>query len=281
MPEVSIIIPCYNQAHYLGESIQSVLDQSFQDWECIIINDGSTDNTDEVASRYAIRDPRISLVSRVNGGLSSARNTGICIAKGRYLQFLDADDLLMSAKIEKQLDAIRSSGFPFVGCDYCHCEESSATIFRPRIYRKPWFETQDPLAEMASDWESFLSFPPHVPLFDAAFFREHHIMFDESLPNHEDWDCWMRILSLNKKTSFLNEVLVVYRTVSGSMSSKRWKMLSGFLKVIHKHQHLQANDKEMYSVLRKKEGEIIWRHLISLPLIKRFRSIWHFLKSNV
>ena len=93
-PLFSIIIPCYNQAHFLPDCLESLLQQSFPNWEAIVVNDGSTDTTSEVAKSYQNKDARIKLVEKENGGLSSARNFGIQSAQGNRFIFLDADDYL-------------------------------------------------------------------------------------------------------------------------------------------------------------------------------------------
>ena len=76
-PTLSIIVPCYNQAAFLSETLDSILKQTFRDWECIVVNDGSPDNTSQVAGRYVELDPRFSLIETENRGVSAARNTGI------------------------------------------------------------------------------------------------------------------------------------------------------------------------------------------------------------
>ncbi|AUS04134.1 glycosyltransferase family 2 protein [Pseudotamlana carrageenivorans] len=91
---VSIIVPCYNQAHYLEESLQSVLNQTYTNWECIIVNDGSPDNTDEVVLKWLALDKRFKYLEQKNGGLSNARNEGIKKAHGIYILPLDADDVI-------------------------------------------------------------------------------------------------------------------------------------------------------------------------------------------
>jgi glycosyltransferase involved in cell wall biosynthesis len=93
-PLVSIIVPCYNQAAYLSEAIESVRRQTYADWECIIINDGSTDNTAEVALDWSRKDSRITAINIPNGGVCAARNHAIREAKGEYILPLDADDIL-------------------------------------------------------------------------------------------------------------------------------------------------------------------------------------------
>ncbi|WP_322971828.1 glycosyltransferase family A protein [Faecalibacter sp. LW9] len=100
---VSVIVPCYNQAQYLDECLESVFNQSYQNWECLIINDGSPDNTEEIALQWTKKDSRFKYFKKENGGVASARNCGLNIAKGKYIQFLDGDDLLEPYKIESQI----------------------------------------------------------------------------------------------------------------------------------------------------------------------------------
>ena len=99
-PLFSIIIPCYNQAIYLPDCVNSLLEQSEQSWEAIIINDGSTDNTEEVATEYFLKDNRIKYFEKKNGGLSSARNEGLRHVSGRRIIFMDSDDFFYSNCLE-------------------------------------------------------------------------------------------------------------------------------------------------------------------------------------
>ena len=100
MPLISVIVPSYNQAKYLDECLQSVLDQTYTDWECIIVNDGSPDNTEEVAKKWVEKDSRYKYLHKKNGGLSSARNAGIETAKGEWILPLDADDKIGNQYLE-------------------------------------------------------------------------------------------------------------------------------------------------------------------------------------
>ena len=99
-PLISVIVPCYNQAQFLDECLQSVLDQTYQNWECIIVNDGSPDHTEEVAKKWLEKDPRFKYIHKENGGLSSARNAGITQAKGEWVLPLDADDKIGNLYLE-------------------------------------------------------------------------------------------------------------------------------------------------------------------------------------
>jgi len=106
VPLVSIVVTCFNQAHYLEKSVNSVLKQTFSDWECLIVDDGSTDNTKEVAEQLMSVDSRVKYFSKENGGVSSARNFGFRQTQGEWVQFLDGDDWINEDKIRFQLTHI-------------------------------------------------------------------------------------------------------------------------------------------------------------------------------
>ena len=128
-PLVSIIIPCYNQGQYLNETLMSVYVQTYENWECIIINDGSTDRTDEIAKSWEARDKRFKYYFKKNSGVSSTRNFGILKAAGSYLQFLDSDDLLDARKIEFSINEInKSSGACNLFDSYCIFNLSTTQI---------------------------------------------------------------------------------------------------------------------------------------------------------
>ncbi len=105
-PRVSVVIPCYNQGHFVHEAIESVLAQTYADYEIVVVDDGSTDQTSEVVSRY----PGVRCIRQRNRGLPAARNRGIQESQGEFLVFLDADDRLLPKHFEFSLHALRSSG---------------------------------------------------------------------------------------------------------------------------------------------------------------------------
>ena len=107
MDLVSIIIPCYNQGLFLEETLQSVFNQIYTDWECLIVNDGSDDNTEEIALNWTDKDSRFRYFLKKNEGVSSARNFGLHKAKGDFIQFLDSDDLIAEDKISLSIEPIQ------------------------------------------------------------------------------------------------------------------------------------------------------------------------------
>src|SRR5688572_11938068 len=108
-PFFSVILPTYNRAHLISKAIESMLAQSYQSWELIIVDDGSTDNTKEVISGFS--DARINYIYQKNSERSAARNNGIAHSRGRYICFLDSDDYFMTNHLENMHKAIEASGF--------------------------------------------------------------------------------------------------------------------------------------------------------------------------
>lgn len=137
---ITIIIPCYNQAKYLNDSLNSALSQCYKNFECIIVNDGSRDETDKVARLWSKKDSRFTSITKENGGLSSARNAGLAIAKGDYIQFLDADDIIDKAKLELQISLLKkTSDYSLCYCDYFTCDEYDLNKEIPARYLSPEF----------------------------------------------------------------------------------------------------------------------------------------------
>lgn len=118
-PLVSIIVPIYNVEAYLRECLDSVCNQTYRNIEIILVNDGSTDGSEVICEEYLTRDERIILINKDNGGLSSARNAGISVAKGEYIGFIDSDDIVHHMFVETMIHALVESGCRVVVCDYC------------------------------------------------------------------------------------------------------------------------------------------------------------------
>ncbi len=125
---VSIITPCYNGERFIAETIESVLGQTYANWEMIVVDDGSRDNTAQVAAGYAARDGRIQVVRQPNGGTASARNNAMRRAKGRYIALLDADDVWERDFLERQLAFMKEKNATCVCCSYRHIDANSNEI---------------------------------------------------------------------------------------------------------------------------------------------------------
>ena len=123
MSLVSIIIPAYNASKYISETIQSVLNQTYSNWELVIVNDGSEDNTLDIIDQFSKNDSRIKYFTKNNSGVSETRNIGISNTKGDYIAFLDADDYWLADNLQKKIDLIQSENVDFVYSDMYNCDE--------------------------------------------------------------------------------------------------------------------------------------------------------------
>lgn len=178
-PIVSIIVPCYNQAQYLNEALQSVLDQTYENWECIIISDGSLDNTQEIAENWVARDNRFKYYYKENEGVSSARNLGIRNSIGEYILPLDGDDKIAKDYIQQAIKAFGND--ESLKLVYCKAEKFGDEtgnwnlapfslkalaldnmIFCSAVYRKKDWEVvggyDNNMLEGLEDWEFWISF---------------------------------------------------------------------------------------------------------------------------
>lgn len=194
---ISIIIPCYNQAKYLPEALESVLAQTHQHWECIIVNDGSTDNTDEVAKEWLTKDERFKYLSMKNGGPSASRNAGIKSAKGEYIQFLDADDLLENNKIAYHLNCFEkeSNHIDIAISGYRYFKESYISeellLFGPSDILPETVITKDDKKDVLKLFANKNPMVISAPLFKKRVFSVVGL-FDENLRAVEDWDFHFR-----------------------------------------------------------------------------------------
>lgn len=222
MPLVSVIIPVYNGEKTIRETLESVLNQTFQDFEVIIINDGSQDTTLEVIN--SIQDLRLNVFSYPNGGQGASRNRGLSHASGQYIAFLDADDLWTHDKLEKQLQALEENPEAALAYSWTHyIDESSKFLYRgssiivngdayPQLLLTDFLENgSNPLIRR----ETLLEIGN----------------FDESLPPAEDWDLWLRIASRYHFVT-VAKPQILYRISPTSSSSNVVKMESSCLKVI-------------------------------------------------
>jgi len=215
---ISVIVPCYNQADYLDECLQSLMDQTFTDWECIIVNDGSTDNTEEIIRNWTEKDSRFQYISKENGGISSARNAGLQQASGDYIQFLDSDDTLHREKFAKSLSD--GEKYPLI--------ISQFTIYRNKNHYPGYNRIEKDFATFENivfGWNLKFTIPIHCALIARKLLEG--FAFDTSLSIHEDWLMWMYITKNNPDVLLIDEPLAHYRKEDDkkSLSSDPYKVL--------------------------------------------------------
>jgi glycosyltransferase involved in cell wall biosynthesis len=255
--KISVVIPCYNQARYLPDALRSVLAQTYNNWECIIVNDGSSDDTEQVSQEWLKKDNRFRYLHKQNGGLSSARNAGLMQARGEYMQFLDADDVLHPEKFAIQIRLLENTADNALSIsDYFCSLEFDLEQAHPNRYLSPKFKTRDYISELILDWEARLSIPVHAFLFKTSIFKNGNIRFNESLSNHEDWDCWMNIFKLKPEVLFAEDVLATYRIRESAMCADTKSMTRGWLEAITLQMKTFPKKSVEFQLLSKKYKEI-------------------------
>jgi len=277
MELISVIIPTYNHAKYLKRAVTSVLDQIYGEFEVLIIDDGSLDNTFNVCQELLNIDSRIKYFYQKNKGLSAARNYGLSIANGVWIQFLDADDLIDKNKFYCQINKIKSSNISYSELVLCFSDFIRSDIDDPNkellLYKSRLPITNHLfLNDVILNWENIVSIPIHSFLYDIRYFKEYGLRFDESLKNHEDFDILISILSLNTKVVFCSEKLVNYTFSTKSMSSDINVMNSGFKIVLRKHLFLTTRF-DIF-ILIKMKLSVLNRYSFFDKLYFRFRSLF-------
>lgn len=210
-PLISIIVPAYNVENIVEYTLNSIINQTYDNFECIIVDDFSKDKTKEICINHSKKDTRLKVVShRANGGLSAARNTGLRFAKGKYVCFLDSDDLFMKDSLELRVQSM-------IGCDsdvigtYCGSIAIDQDCKLPPESRKTNLKVIDFITAGGN-----CPFNANQPMFITKEFKKFG-GFDQTLKQAEDYDMWMRILRGGNKIIPTNFFAVTYRSSEGSM----------------------------------------------------------------
>jgi len=224
---VSIIVPCYQQAEYLPDALNSVLDQTYTDWECIIVDDGSTDNTKEIASNYCNKDQRFKYVGQPNQGLATARNNGIKASNGKFILPLDSDDRIAPTYLEKAVKYFT--------------EHPETTI----VYCQAVF-----FGEVNQKWDlpiyNYESFIWMNSIFCSAVYKradyDRTIGYNPNMKHgFEDWDLWLTILNKDSIVYQIDEPLFFYRKKKQSMTDGTHVQMRALYRTIYN------NHKEIYA----------------------------------
>lgn len=221
MPLVSVIIPCFNQGNFIYDSVNSVLNQVYQDFEIIIVDDGSDDESTLIKLNN-FNHPKIKVIHTGNRGLAAARNRGFREAMGKFIQFLDADDTIQPDKFQEQLRVFEQHP----GIDVCFTNYLIFDLNKQLVLLQP--ETIslgiNPLEDFLYRWERDLCIPIHAALFRREIWSG-CMPFNEELKAREDWLMWCEVCVKTDKFYFLNKPYAVYRYHSNNMSRHKLDML--------------------------------------------------------
>ena len=248
-PIASIIVPCYNQAQYLDEALQSIFDQTYTKWECTIVNDGSPDDTEKVAQQWELKDPRFIYLYKENGGVSSARNLGIQKAQTAFILTLDADDKYEPSFLEKAMKVL------------IHNPEIGIVSSWGR-----YFTNEKQLQVYQLSGKTVIDFLFTNAAVGTSLFRkecwEQVGGYDENPENGlEDWEFYLRVCALGWNVHIIEEVLFFYRQHETSRTirvNKKYNQAKKYLYIKNKdiyYTHFEALIDQFLSVtdLEKKE----------------------------
>lgn len=218
---VSIITPSYNCAHFIGKTIESVKSQTYNNWELLVVDDCSTDNSRDVIKKYSVEDRRIRLiVLDKNSGAGVARNVAIEAAKGRFIAFLDSDDRWFPDKLEKQLDFMVSNECAMSHTSYLTCDEND-NITGIVVCRK-----KESLKSMCKDDKmGFLTVMYDVSQTGKVFMPE--------LRKRQDWALKLKVLQKCEYACGMKEPLAYYRKRAGSISNNKRSLIKYNISVFH------------------------------------------------
>lgn len=256
---VSIIIPTYNYGHFLADSLGSVLAQTYPHWECIVVDDGSTDDTRQIVEGFAQSDSRIKYLYQDNAGLSAARNTGLRHAKGSYLQFLDADDLLERRKLELQcafLEDNPDTGIVYGDVRYFPDNDRNLRLSSRDGLNELWMPK---VSAFGTDLLKHL-INYNIMVVSAPLVRRKVVdavgFFDEALASFEDWDYWLRCAFAGTYFSFYDppETLAMVRYHPASLTVNTGRMLTAQLQV-RKKINSQLADPELRDLNRQRSAD--------------------------
>ncbi|MEH7495309.1 glycosyltransferase family 2 protein, partial [Neobacillus niacini] len=191
LPSISVIIPVYNVEKYLRRCVDSVLNQSFQDFEIILIDDGSTDKSGQICDEYVKKDKRIKAIHKKNARVSAARNDGIKMAKGKYISFIDSDDWIEPEMYEVMFNKAEELCLDFIMCDY----QKKSKYYedkRTQPIREGFYSKDDIRTELFPSLIMFdhIEYPPTIAnwvcLFNLKFLKSNYLYYDEDIHYDED-----------------------------------------------------------------------------------------------
>lgn len=235
-PLVSIIIPAFNAAPYIRQTVYSALNQTYRNVEIIIMNDGSTDNSEEIILQLQKEDTRIKYYYKTNSGVSDTRNKGIALAQGGYLAFLDADDVWKPDNLEKKINAIRQTGKKWVFSDLEYIDEHN----RPMVVQKNNFRPYN-IRDNLLLWDGDVVPGPCSNIIATRELFGEDVRFDTKISSPADRDICLQ-LSAKEEPFYLDEKLWLYRLHGQSMTSINYRVVDEMIYLYKK-----ADEKRWFS----------------------------------
>ena len=278
-PLISVVIPVYNRANIVGETLDSVLSQTYKNWECIIVDDGSTDTTEEVVNDFMDRDNRFTFIKRPparNKGASPCRNLGLELSKGDFVQFLDSDDLLENTKFEEQIKELQQHPpLTLATCKWGSFSSSSSLRVKTKYRSYQNFSPGVKLLYNFGKQDEY--FPPIVYLVSRELIKKAG-WWDETIPNNpnDDGEYFNRVLMNTERVIFCENTSAYYRAGNTDRLSlldnpekiqsiiQSWKLIDWQLKEKHKKiaaVYVNNGKRNIYRQIKSSYPEILERNL--------------------
>ena len=271
---VSIIIPVYNRGKLIGETLDSIISQTYSNWECIVVDDGSIDNTEDVVNSYSENDKRFKFYNRPanrKNGASACRNYGLEKSKGELIQFLDSDDLLAKNKLKEQLKIYKSGTLSLITCKWGGFEQSSNLVqrFKYKYHSYRNFKKGKDLLNTFGNYNEF--FPLHVYLTPKVLIQRSGD-WNENLTNNDDAEFFARVVLNASKIQFSSKASVYYRYSSTDNLSelnstekvvsaiKSWKLIETYMKKGDFHEnckYVKTGKHILYNAIKNTYPEIV------------------------
>ena len=242
----------YNAAQYIEETINSVVSQTYTNWECIVVDDGSVDNSAEIVQRMAENDDRIVYVYQNNSGPSAARNHGLSLAKGEYIQFLDADDVLLPERFAVMLERFKEQPNSVLFSGY-HVIDGKGEIKRSVSYDKPIHLGYN---GVYGTYGTSILFPPACVLFPKKSLEG--MFWNEKMCYSEDWDLYLRVVRQNNvEFNSVDYILCSYRNTDNSLSKAVFEVYKSDSQILK-----QYYDKRCFFLFCRAFARLRFRNLI-------------------
>lgn len=273
---ISIIIPTYNRAHLIGETLDSILEQTYENWECIVVDDGSTDNTADILAKYVKKDMRFQYYDRPKErieGPNSCRNYGFELSKGDYVKWFDSDDLMCDTLLGNQIKVLDEN----VDCTVCKLVyydfENNKLLRENKIYSDNLIE--DYLVGKVTFYIS-------GPLWKRSFLNKQKELFDESISNLDDWDFNLRMLYQKPVIVYIDMPLIQYRIHESSLSHEinnlNFQEIQSEFKAIKKHLQLIKINKCADQYILENYIKERYRYILREALVQNDKHKFYYLK---